>query len=186
MENTNPGFQQDDWQLERPHYGRQLDDMDNRPSARGSGLIRQTTIIGSIIIVIIAVTFLVLDTVIKPVQSESKAIKEMISSLQNFRHSDISILQARFDRQEEVLRDLLKQVSELKAPALVANKAPSNSVNNRIGNTGKYTLYSVKKNDTLGGIARRHNVSVKRILEENEITNSHKISIGQEIYVPAQ
>jgi len=196
MENTDPRLR-DDWPLDRAPHSRLSDDLDDDGDGRSSSgtptLLRQTTIVGSVVIIIIVVTLLVLNTIIEPVQHESKEIKGMISALQDFRRSDIGILQARFDQQEEILRNLLQQMSERNAlpSVLPADKAASTGpVNGKAGNTAlgkntdQYTLYVVKKNDTLGGIAYRHKVSVKKILEENELNDRHRLKIGQALYIP--
>ncbi|NLZ87690.1 MAG: LysM peptidoglycan-binding domain-containing protein, partial [Gammaproteobacteria bacterium] len=45
--------------------------------------------------------------------------------------------------------------------------------------------YIVKKGDTLWGISRKFNITVKKIAEINELDTSmiHKIRIGQKIYI---
>ena len=45
--------------------------------------------------------------------------------------------------------------------------------------------YIVKKGDTLWGISRKFNITVKKIAELNELNSSaiHKIKIGQKIYI---
>jgi len=44
--------------------------------------------------------------------------------------------------------------------------------------------YSVKKGDTLGKIAKQHNITIRRIVEVNNIKNPNKIKIGQKLLVP--
>nr|VFJ48320.1 MAG: LysM domain-containing protein [Candidatus Kentron sp. FW]VFJ53475.1 MAG: LysM domain-containing protein [Candidatus Kentron sp. FW] len=188
MENTGPGFH-DDWQLKRTHRGQPLDNGNNLFPSGGTVSTRQViTAVGAVIIVTIAIMLFIFNAMISPVRDQSKEIKEMISALQDVRRSDMDILQARLDDQEEMLRGLLrtplpKRVSGQGSgePAVSGENRPSKKSPE---NTGEYILYAIKKNDTLGGIAERHKVSVRRILEENEINNPHKISIGQEIYIP--
>ena len=49
----------------------------------------------------------------------------------------------------------------------------------------QYVTYTVKKGDTLSGIAKKYNVSVGQILEVNpQITNPNVIFVGQEIKIP--
>jgi lipoprotein-anchoring transpeptidase ErfK/SrfK len=46
--------------------------------------------------------------------------------------------------------------------------------------------YKVKKGDTLSGIARRHNTSVKALAKTNGIRNPNRIYVGQRIKVPGR
>ena len=52
------------------------------------------------------------------------------------------------------------------------------------GNVGKPAEYVIDKGDTLSGIAKRHNVSVKALLEFNRLTDA-SIRVGQTIKIPA-
>nr|VFK50100.1 MAG: LysM domain-containing protein [Candidatus Kentron sp. TC]VFK62012.1 MAG: LysM domain-containing protein [Candidatus Kentron sp. TC] len=197
MENTEPKSH-DDWRLEKDHYELDLQpgSGNNRSSADKMGFVYPVTVVASVIMIIAAITFLVLNTIIGPVQRESREIKEMISALQDFRRSDIGVLRVRLDGQERILKELLEKVSESKktesilmesvSPKSVVDRAPSGHPDMKATDAAQYTLYAVRKNDTLGAIAKRHRVSVKRIMEENEIKSRHKISIGQEIYIPAR
>jgi len=47
-----------------------------------------------------------------------------------------------------------------------------------------YTMYIVKKGDTIWSVAQRYNLSVDLILVSNNIENPELISIGQEIKIP--
>ncbi len=46
-------------------------------------------------------------------------------------------------------------------------------------------VYTVRKGDTLDGIARRFGVSQRAILELNELRSRHRIQVGQRLYLPA-
>nr|VFJ89206.1 MAG: LysM domain-containing protein [Candidatus Kentron sp. LFY] len=185
MENTDPKFK-DDWQLEKPPHSQRSDGSDGQSRSTDTGFSRQVITVGSVIIMIAAVIFLILNTIIAPVQNESKEIKEMISTLRDLRGSDLDTLQARLDKQEGILTALLKKVSGLKDLKSVIDEVSSEPMDINTQNSDQYTLYVIQKNDTLGEIAQKHNVTVKRIMEENEIKNRHKISIGQGIYIPSQ
>lgn len=47
-----------------------------------------------------------------------------------------------------------------------------------------YTTYTVKKGDTLGKIASRYGLTVKRLADYNHIHNINSISVGQKIKIP--
>nr|VFK09377.1 MAG: LysM domain-containing protein [Candidatus Kentron sp. LPFa] len=189
MANTEPRSR-DGWPLEKDPYDLQPDSGNDRFSADKAGFVRPVTVVASVIMIIAAVTFLILNTIIAPVQKESREIKEMISALQDFRRSDIGALRVRLDGQERILQELLEKVSALTKTGSVIPKSVDKTLSGRPAmketDTAQYTLYVVRKNDTLGGIAKKHGVSVKRILEENEIKSRHKISIGQGLYIPAR
>nr|VFK41781.1 MAG: LysM domain-containing protein [Candidatus Kentron sp. SD]VFK49115.1 MAG: LysM domain-containing protein [Candidatus Kentron sp. SD]VFK80123.1 MAG: LysM domain-containing protein [Candidatus Kentron sp. SD] len=196
MEKTEPKFQ-DDWQLEKSLDGERLYDIDDQPPvgsmavddrADNPGIIRQVAVAGLVLVITVAVVvFLILDRVIGPMQNESREIKEMISELQGFRRNDMGTLEARLDEQARISGKLLRQVSALRRSQAVVNE-PSSALSRAREKppTTKYSLYRIKKNETLGEIAKKHKVSVKRILEENEIKNRHKIVAGQEIYIPSR
>lgn len=46
------------------------------------------------------------------------------------------------------------------------------------------TLYTVKKGDTLSGIADRHGVSVKALTSANQLKDADELSIGQQLRIP--
>lgn len=48
----------------------------------------------------------------------------------------------------------------------------------------EFTIYKVKKNDTLGKIAKKLEVNLEEIIELNEIKDSNKIFPGQELKIP--
>jgi len=50
----------------------------------------------------------------------------------------------------------------------------------------KYTVYTVKKGDTLTAIARAHNTTVFKIAQHNKIANPNKIRVGQVISIPVE
>jgi murein DD-endopeptidase MepM/ murein hydrolase activator NlpD len=45
-------------------------------------------------------------------------------------------------------------------------------------------IYTVKKGDTLYSIARKNNIGIKELLEENKIIKKTVIKVGQKIYLP--
>lgn len=46
--------------------------------------------------------------------------------------------------------------------------------------------YIVKSGDTLSGIAQRHNVSVKSVMDANNIRNASRLRVGQRINIPGE
>lgn len=63
----------------------------------------------------------------------------------------------------------------------IAPAAPKQSA----ASTGSAAKYTVKKGDTLGGIARAHRVSLDELMQENGLTKSSVLRIGQSISIPA-
>lgn len=49
---------------------------------------------------------------------------------------------------------------------------------------GKYTIYKVKRGDTLSKIAKTYNTTVSALAKYNNITNVNFLSVGQEIKIP--
>ena len=47
-----------------------------------------------------------------------------------------------------------------------------------------FIVYTVKKGDTLGKIAKNHNTTVAELVEYNNIANPNLIRVGQEIMIP--
>nr|VFK29370.1 MAG: LysM domain-containing protein [Candidatus Kentron sp. MB]VFK33521.1 MAG: LysM domain-containing protein [Candidatus Kentron sp. MB]VFK76251.1 MAG: LysM domain-containing protein [Candidatus Kentron sp. MB] len=183
MEN-NDSKPSDDWLLDSPPRSLLSDDAESRSLISNPTLVRQVILVSVVVTITVAITLLVLNTIIEPVQKESKEIKEMIATLQDLRRSDMGILQMRFDEQEEMLRIMSRKKTKRRTSKPVSDRTSGDDAPSP-GKTTQYTLYVVRKNDTLGGIAARHNISVKKILEENEINNRHRLSIGQEIYIPS-
>jgi LysM repeat protein len=60
---------------------------------------------------------------------------------------------------------------------------PGGSVQARAGG-GQKGVYTVRKGDTVDGIARRFGVSSRQISELNGLQNRHRIRVGQRLYVP--
>ena len=52
------------------------------------------------------------------------------------------------------------------------------------GPASAHSAYTVKRGDTLSEIARDHDVSVTTLMEENNIANANKISVGQTLQIP--
>jgi LysM repeat protein len=46
------------------------------------------------------------------------------------------------------------------------------------------TVYRVKRNDTLTGIAHEHGLSVRRLAEHNNLSTAAKLLVGQELRIP--
>lgn len=53
-----------------------------------------------------------------------------------------------------------------------------------IPDTGDYFIYTVAGGDTLSAIAKRHNVTLRQLIEANNIENPNLIYVGQKIIIP--
>lgn len=49
-----------------------------------------------------------------------------------------------------------------------------------------YTPYTVANGDTLGAIAKKHNVTVRALISESNLTNPDRLKIGQQLRIPAK
>jgi LysM repeat protein len=50
----------------------------------------------------------------------------------------------------------------------------------------KLIVYTVKKGDTLTAIARAHNTTVFKIVQQNKIADANKIRVGQVLSIPVE
>jgi D-alanyl-D-alanine carboxypeptidase len=67
----------------------------------------------------------------------------------------------------------------------VASIGP-NSARSQPANSKGLTVYKVRKGDTLSSICRRFEVSIKVVLQHNNLPNPHVISPGLILYIPLQ
>lgn len=65
--------------------------------------------------------------------------------------------------------------------AYFIEKSPSNTTQNREGESSYYTI---KRGDTLSHIAKRFNTTVDELTKLNEIQNPHKIYAGETLMIP--
>ena len=81
--------------------------------------------------------------------------------------------------QEEIVKE------EKKPEVVEAVKPVDNTVVAPAKTDANLTTYKVQKGDSLAKIAKKHNVSLNKLLEVNSMNRSSIIRIGQEIAIPA-
>lgn len=84
-------------------------------------------------------------------------------------------------------KDVIKEGQKLIIPSADIENAATlsgNSVNNL--NTKKTEVYTVKKGDTLYGIAKKHGIKVAELYSLNGMTTNDVLKLGQKIKVPVK
>lgn len=80
--------------------------------------------------------------------------------------------------QKQILQDLRRSLKESRT----AEKKPQSSRN--LQKPAKKQVIVVRRGDTLTGIAKRHNVSVSRILAANDLNRKSKLLAGTRLVIP--
>lgn len=101
--------------------------------------------------------------------------------------SDIEFLRARADAQERKIAQLEEELNHLKAQlAQKSATSVASKLEQASGESNKDaisgSIYVVKQGDILSRIAKDHNTSVARILEENALEND-RIYVGQKLNI---
>ena len=88
------------------------------------------------------------------------------------------ILQNQNEALRKAVSNLTRQLNEAKKSTGSAAPAPASA------KSGKVTIYQVRRNDTLSGIAKAHGVTLKELCRANNLNTNSELKIGQQLRIP--
>lgn len=113
-------------------------------------------------------------------QTEIQALQARLADLETrLRASEA----AREKDKQEIVESLSKKISQIVAPPASSSKSASKSGTR--SNSGPSSGYEhiVASGDTLSTIAAAYGVSVKVILEDNDIKDPNRLRVGQKLFI---